>query len=306
VVKSQIKSQSIDQLRTQADLVQGKLPSLLLEAEQVAASVLQGVHGRRRSGQGESFWQFRDYQSGDPLGWIDWRQSARSDRALVRETEWEAAQTLSFWCDSSPSMDFASDQKIPTKLWAAQVITLALSSLALRAQEQVGLLGDVIRPTSNKSVLSRMGQSLLDPPASHSLANLPPILGLKRNSQAVWVSDFFESLEAVRKTMMLFANKGIKGTLIEVHDPAEEDLNFAGRVRFSDSETGAQWTLSNVDDVREAYQERMAHHRAILEREVRAAGWSLISYRTDQPLGAVVTAAFLKLSSHYQGTGGRQ
>ena len=35
-------------------------------------------------------------------------------------------------------MDFASDQKIPTKLWAAQVITLALSSLALRAQEQVG------------------------------------------------------------------------------------------------------------------------------------------------------------------------
>jgi uncharacterized protein (DUF58 family) len=306
VVKSQTKSQSIDKLRAQADQVQGMLPALLLEAEQVAASVLQGVHGRRRSGQGESFWQFRDYQPGDPLGWIDWRQSARSDRALVRETEWEASQTLSLWCDSSASMDFASDQKIPTKLWAAQVITLALSSLALRAQEQVGLLGDVIRPTSNKSVLGRMGQSLLDPPDSHSLANLPPILGLKRNSQAVWVSDFFESLDAVRKTMMIFANKGIKGALIEVHDPAEEDLNFAGRVRFSDSETGAQWTLSNVDDVRAAYQERMAHHRAILEMEVRAAGWSLISYRTDQPLNDVLTAAFLKLSSHHQGTGGRR
>ncbi len=303
VLKGQSKKTAHEQLRLEADQVQSRLPALLLEAEQVAASILQGVHGRRRSGQGESFWQFRDYQAGDPLGWIDWRQSARGDRALVRETEWEASQTLSFWCDSSRSMNFTSDAKLPTKLWVSQVLTLALSSLALRAQEQVGLLGDVIRPTSNRSALGRMGQSLLEPSAAHALENLPPVLGLKRNSQAIWISDFFESIDQVRKTMMIFANKGIKGTLIEIHDPAEEDLNFSGRVRFSDSETSSAWTLSNVDDVRLVYQEKLRAHRAVLEREVKAVGWNLISHRTDHGIGSVATEAFLRLSSHHGNAG---
>ena len=76
-----------------------RLPPLLIAAERVAATVAQGVHGRRRVGQGDSFWQFRRYVAGDPLGRIDWRQSAKSGRPapdgwFVRETEWEAAQTI--------------------------------------------------------------------------------------------------------------------------------------------------------------------------------------------------------------------
>ena len=300
---SKTKSNPGQQLRAQADKAQGGLPALLLEAEHVAASVLQGVHGRKRSGQGESFWQFRDYQTGDPPGWIDWRQSGRSDKVLVRETEWEASQTLSFWCDTSQSMDFASDPNLPTKLWSAQVLTLALSSLALRAQEQVGLLGDKIRPTSNRSVLDRMGQTLLSPSVGSPLDNLPPILGLKRHSQAIWISDFFESIDQVRKTMMIFANKGIKGLLIEVHDPAELELSFSGRVRFTDSESASACTLSNVEDVRKAYQEKLSEHRAVLQREAKAVGWTLISHRTDQAINQAASDAFLKLSTHYRNSG---
>ena len=90
-----------------------RLPPLLIAAERVAATVAQGVHGRRREGQGDSFWQSRRYVAGDPLGRIDWRQSAKSGRPapdgwFVRETEWEAAQTICLWRDSSASMRWHS------------------------------------------------------------------------------------------------------------------------------------------------------------------------------------------------------
>ena len=68
-------------------------------AERVAMTVTQGVHGRRRVGSGEAFWQFRRYQPGDGADQIDWRQTAKTDRVYVRETEWEAAQSIWLWCE---------------------------------------------------------------------------------------------------------------------------------------------------------------------------------------------------------------
>src|SRR5690348_11078441 len=87
-------------LRDRAEQLAAALPPLLVAAERVAATVAQGVHGRRRVGQGETFWQFRRYESGDPLPRIDWRESAKSQHVYVRETEWEAAQSVWLWRDT--------------------------------------------------------------------------------------------------------------------------------------------------------------------------------------------------------------
>ena len=48
-----------------AEAMASAMPPLVVAAERVAATVLHGVHGRRRVGQGESFWQFRRYGAGD-------------------------------------------------------------------------------------------------------------------------------------------------------------------------------------------------------------------------------------------------
>ena len=74
--------------------------------ERIAATVILGVHGRKRAGPGESFWQYRPYSFGDSTQRIDWHNSARSDRVFIRENEWEAANTLWLWPSPSVSMDF--------------------------------------------------------------------------------------------------------------------------------------------------------------------------------------------------------
>jgi len=70
------------------------LPRLVLEARRIAANVIHGLHGRRRAGAGESFWQYRRFVSGEPSQSVDWRRSARDDHLYVREQEWEAAHTV--------------------------------------------------------------------------------------------------------------------------------------------------------------------------------------------------------------------
>src|ERR1700755_3717352 len=102
VLPSAILQASGDARRAEA--LGARLPPLLVPADRVAATIAQGVHGRRRVGQGDSFWQYRPFLPGDAATSIDWRQSARSDRAFVRETEWEAAQTVYLWRDGSPRM----------------------------------------------------------------------------------------------------------------------------------------------------------------------------------------------------------
>ena len=67
-------------LRHRAEQAGSALPPLLVAAERVAATVAQGIHGRRRVGQGETFWQFRQYQPGYAATRIDWRESAKSQR----------------------------------------------------------------------------------------------------------------------------------------------------------------------------------------------------------------------------------
>ena len=83
-----------------AEQLATSIPPLFVAADRVASTVSQGVHGRRRVGQGETFWQFRRYEFGDSVQLIDWRQSAKSDPVYVRETEWEAAQSVWLWRDA--------------------------------------------------------------------------------------------------------------------------------------------------------------------------------------------------------------
>jgi uncharacterized protein (DUF58 family) len=78
----------------QARSLAESMPRLILEARRIAATVIHGLHGRRRAGPGENFWQYRHFLSGEPARRVDWRRSARDDQLYVREQEWEAAHTL--------------------------------------------------------------------------------------------------------------------------------------------------------------------------------------------------------------------
>ena len=285
-------------LQHRAEQAAAALPPLLVAANRVASTVAQGVHGRRRVGQGETFWQFRQYQPGDAAQRIDWRESAKSQRLYVRETEWEAAQSVWLWRDATPSMDYASARGLPTKRERADLLTLALAALLLRGGERVTLLGTGIAPSHGRAVLNRMAQQLSRETAlENKNAGLPGIEPLPRYGQLVLIGDLLAPLEETERLVAGYSARGLKGYLLQVLDPAEETLPFDGRVRFEGMEREDPLLIARVETIRGQYTERLARHRAGLAAIARAAGWRFATHRSDKPPHTALLTLYMALAA---------
>ena len=277
-------------LHHHAEALASRLPPLLVAAERVAATVAQGVHGRRRTGSGETFWQFRRYQPGDDAASVDWRQSARSQAQFVRETEWEAAQTVWLWADPSPSMAWRSSAELPEKRERALLLTLALAALLLRGGERVAPLSGALAPTAGGGALARLATVMMAETAAE-LPNTP----LPRHATVVLVGDFLAPLDEHDAALRRLASAGARGHLLQVLDPAEEALPYEGRVRFSGLEGEGETLVRKTEEVREAYAARLVAHRDGLAAMARAAGWSFALHHTHQPPQAALLGLHVAL-----------
>ena len=166
-----IETRTVRQATVGARKLADAMPRLILEAHRVASTVIHGLHGRRRAGPGENFWQYRRFVSGEPAQNVDWRRSARDDHLYVREREWEASHTIWLWPDRSPSMTFASALAVESKLERVMVIAFALAEVLVQGGERVGVPG-LMRPTASRNVIEKMAEAVLHDPAERT--SLPP------------------------------------------------------------------------------------------------------------------------------------
>ena len=285
---------SIAETHHQAEVLAAGLPALLVAAERVAATVSQGVHGRRRVGQGETFWQYRPYEWGDPLQLVDWRQSARSDRVFVRELEWEAAQSVWFWRDASKSMTYQSGESVPEKGNRTDVLLLALAVLLVRAGERIALLGSEQMPASGRRALLGMVDALENIPETEE--SLPAPQMVPRHGRVVLIGDFLSPLDDIHDRLQRFADQGVAGHIVQVLDPAEETLPFDGRVEFQGLEGEGKIMIGRVETVRQAYREELEAHIDGLRALTRSFGWTFTQHITDRPPEATLLALYLLLS----------
>jgi uncharacterized protein (DUF58 family) len=286
-----------------AEALGAHLPPLLVAAERVAATVAQGVHGRRRVGQGDSFWQFRPFFTGDPASRIDWRMSARANRAFVRETEWEAAQTVCLWRDGGASMRWKSRGAAVDKVDRASLLLLALAALLLRGGERVRLIAPDSRPVAGRAGLDRISDALDGLPDSDGV---PPAAKLPRHSRVVLIGDLLAPLERVQAAVGRLAAVPVSGTLLQVLDPAEALLPYEGRVRFQGVTPAQTALIPRVETVRAEYASRLAAQQAGLAAICSAAGWNFSVHRTDHPPEAALLALYASLAPESLQSGGRR
>lgn len=262
-----------------AEHIAGKLPGLLLEAERVAHTFMKGLHGRRRVGQGESFWQFRQYQPGDQRRDIDWRQSAKRDDAFIRQMEWEASQTAWLWRDASESMNYRGYKNLPLKKDYAEVLLMALCIMILNGGEQVSLLGTDLAPQTNYNSIQRIYEYLKVQKTLHQQGR--PV---GARSEVVLISDFFWPMEELHSFCGGLARRGIQGSLVQVNCPSEKTLPFKGRMKFYDIENGKAPPLDiqQVEAVREEYERKFIEHQNKLAAAAKSWGWHFNSVYTNE------------------------
>jgi uncharacterized protein (DUF58 family) len=281
-----------------------RMPRLVLEARRVAATLSHGVHGRRRAGPGESFWQFRPFVTGESAQRVDWRRSARDDRLYVREREWETAHTVWLWMDRSASMAFVSDLAQASKIERGLVLGLALADAFVEAGERVGILG-LMPPRATRQITEKVAETLVAD--RYSLEDdLPPRAPVSTLDEAILVSDFLSPVSEIGAVVEGISARGARGHLVMIVDPVEETFPFQGQAVLHDLEVGLKLRIGDAASWGAAYRERIARHRAELEDVVRRRGWTMTIHRTDRPASeAALRLMTLVTTSRGANLGGR-
>jgi uncharacterized protein (DUF58 family) len=174
----------------------------------------------------------------------------------------------------------------------AVVLGLALSELLARAGERVGVLGH--RPYVGRNASRRVAETLLS--TAENATSLPPPARLSRFSECLLFSDFLEPVEETAARLEEIAAQGLRGHLVQILDPAEETLPYAGRTEFSASEGGDRVIAGRAENLRELYQERLNSHRRALAAMATRLSWSFLVHHTDRPAGEVVLALHNRLA----------
>jgi|RhiMetdeSRZDD1v2_1073273.scaffolds.fasta_scaffold15282_13 uncharacterized protein (DUF58 family) len=284
------------QLRDEAQQLSASAPALLIAAQRIAQTIVQGTHGRRNSGPGEDFWQYRLYTSGDPANRIDWRKSARSQKVLIRENEWAAANTLWLWVDGAAGMRFQSRLAEASKLSRSSLIAMALAILAVRAGERVGYLGSGYLPGHTRNSLARLAENLSAP-----AAEFPIHSELSRFSTCVLFSDFLEPVQRIGEKLVPIAAQVRTGHLLQIADPAEEAFPYRGRTEFVEMTGLRNLTFGRAETMKEDYQRLYLSQRAAVRDLAHRLGWTFAVHHTNEsPLHVLLSLHMLLSDEEYR------
>lgn len=285
-----------------ADDLAGRLPALLVAAERIAHAVGQGSHARRRAGQGDEFWQYRPATQGEAASAIDWRQSARGDRAFVREREAQTPHTICIWCDNSASMRWHSEQRLPPKAERAFVLALASAAMLLRQGEQIRLLAT--NPTTpplrlhGHRALEQMAHALLAA-LRHApdTPDLPLTAAIPARSRVLLFGDGLYPPAQLEAFLRQLATRQATATLVETLDPAETTLPYSGPTRFTGVEDDTARLLYGSPTLQQDYTVIWQRHQAQLRALCTAAGSPPVVHMTDQPPLAALMALHTVLAA---------
>jgi len=279
------------------------LGRLRLAARRVADGVWVGTHESRRRGAGLEFAGHRSYVPGDDLRWLDQRALLRHERLLIKQFETETERPLRLVVDATASMGFRSEQASSSKLDFAALIAAALTRVAVRSGDPVGIdfLGggaaaESLPVAGGLEAFERaLVQLSLVEPAGHlgergaELENTLNAVGRRtvRGSLIIVISDLLEFGDSGPRLLAMLGTAGRQVVVAQILDPLEALFPLEGPVRLKASE-GPLEVETNASLARAGYLEALAALQARFREALRIHGGELVICRTDaDPVRAV-------------------
>lgn len=277
---------------------------LRLQARRVAEGAWVGMHQSRRRGAGLEFAGHRSYVPGDDLRWLDQRALLRHERLLVKQFETETERTLRLVIDATASMDFRSERAQLRKLDMASLVALALTRIAVRSGDPVGLdfLGGVDAeplPVTGgldafESALMALGGLRAGGSVGKRTEDLDRALSrvaqrAPRGTLFVVLSDLFDYGDAAPEIFAALGTGGRQVIVVQVLDPLEATFPLEGPVRLAASE-GSISVETNASLARAEYLKALSALEQRFRSALRAHGGELVVCRTDEDAVGTVRA----------------
>ena len=262
---------------------------------------LSGLHRSPRKGFSVEFADFRPYQSGDDLRYVDWKIAARSDRWVVKQYEEETNLRATLILDVSKSMDWRSRDTLLTKRSYAEQLVAALALMLLRQRDAVGLIrfDDAVRtsvPPRARTTQWRRLLAALSEQAGGRDSRLATAIEqaarlVTRRGMVVLMSDLLVDPAPVLTALRSLRAAGHDVIVFHVMDPAEQHFDMEGEAQYTDPET-ALAVPAAATDVRAAYRDTVVEVVAEWREALAAMGATHELVVTDQPYAVPLRRAF--------------
>ena len=267
--------------------------SLELLARAVVEGFMSGLHRSPYTGFSTEFTEYRQYNQGDDLRYLDWRLLGRTDRYFIKKYRADTNTQCHLLVDTSASMKYSSASSI-TKLQYAQFLAASIAYLLNRQQDSVGLVAFDKRVHTHVPARNRTGHMRTifgylsqltageESNLSESLHQLAEILN--RRGIVVIISDFYDHPDRLKEAFQHLRFKGHDLVAFHVLDQNELDFQFDEPVLLlEDSETQEQMPVL-PDVVMNGYRERIRRH---VDKMRQSAASNNVDYEmmtTKQPL----------------------
>ncbi len=270
-------------------------------ARWVVEGFLQGLHRSPRKGFSVEFAEYRGYQPGDDLRYIDWKVVARADKWMIKQFEEETNLRAAIVLDVSKSMDWKGLKGSLTKVQYAEQVVAAVSLLLLKQKDAVGFVRyddqvrSIITPKARTVHWRRIIKAMEEPggggDSKMGEALMHASRMVSRPGIVILISDLLVDVEQTLSGLKAARAGGHDVTVLHVMDRSERDLDVAPEGLFADTE-GSLKVSATTSEVREAYRRTVDHAIEEWRERLGALGVSYEVVFTDEPFGVPLRKAF--------------
>ena len=284
-----------------------KLNSLELKARMVVEGFMVGLHKSPYHGFSVEFSQHRPYMQGDDLKNVDWKVFGKTERYFIKQYEEETNLKSHIILDTSRSMEYKSGDNI-SKLNYSVILAAALTYLMIKQQDAVGLalysekINKLLPPKSSRTYLQEILKQLSSVTAAdktNTASSLSEIAQkIKRRGLVIIISDFFDDVETVIKSLKSFSYKKNEVIVFQILDPVERSFSFGKDAIFKDMETLEEMTTQPFQ-IQKAYKEAMEEFTGRIKRECLNANFDYNLIDTSMPFDTALYTYIQKRSRLY-------
>ena len=283
-----------------------KVHELEIKARRLSRESFSGEYHASFKGQGLDFEDFREYQHGDEIRFIDWNVTARAQVPYIRTFREERELNVLVAVDISGSFDYGSVHY--SKREIAAEIAAVLTFSAKHNGDKVGLLlfsNDTVlylAPAKGSRHSLRIIREILATKPENKSTNLSGacdfiLRTLKRRSLVFMLSDFVDN--DFHKKLGTLSQKH-DTIAIRVYDPVEQELPDVGTVNLVDPETGQERMINTSNHaLRNAYNQRNAERNDWLQKSFAKYKIDHIEAATDQDYLPLLHQLFKNRSSRH-------
>jgi uncharacterized protein (DUF58 family) len=279
-----------------------KLERLHLIAKRLSWAGAKGEHAASRKGFSLEFSDYRRYQHGDDLRYVDWNVYRRLDRLLVKVFTAEEEMNIYLLIDTSRSMAEGN----PPKLDYAKKVAAAIGYIGLKNLDRVGgaaFAARLLRPLAlgrgRKQTLRLFAYlnqlSCSDETqlrgAIHAFTNLFPHPGF-----VVIVSDLFDP-SGWRGALEELTAKRYQVLVVHVVDQQEVEPHSRGDVALIDVESGRERKFFLDDDLRRRFRSEIEKYFHDIETVCTSRKIDYVRTVTQVPFDAFVLRLLRQVSS---------